>query len=198
MQSDLGGHRRLIRSGDASEILNLSERFFVKALDVPAYQDVQWALHVNFHKLRNTRPDSLPHRFVWRYRGGDRNDTVAGEYCTNESDSADILLTIFLAETESFGETVTDQIAVEQFHLGALRSQPVCQQNGNRGLSGPRQSGNPNSEALVFKWHDRGILSFKLVVCDGARTWQALLAFNTQHSRPWDPDASPQSDVAES
>src|SRR5580700_2994345 len=75
-----------------------------------------------------------------------------------------------------------DHIAIQHFHLGSGRAQTLFQQAGNSALTGARQAGEPESEALVTDAVDQDARR----TFPSAAKWMphSFLASCSHHQRP--------------
>src|SRR6185437_3961097 len=124
---------------NTGEVPNLTgERAFVEPLCVPRRENFERAIDMDLHEVCD-----LPFHFLTRLaiRGdcGDYgNDAITCEQLRDKPDTPDVRITILACEAKALRQICANDIAIQQFHFGALFAQTGNQPFGERALSRAR------------------------------------------------------------
>ena len=66
----------------------------------------------------------------------------------NKGDAADILVPVLFAKTQSFGQFLSQDIAIEHLDAGPIRSEPFFDQGCECAFSSAGDTGQPENEAI--------------------------------------------------
>src|SRR5919198_824718 len=167
IDDELRAGRRLIRVGDAGELLDLAgERLLVQPFHIPR----RAGLHRGFDVDLDERPEFLDHvprlaprGFVGRNRGDEDGGAVPGQPRGDPADALDVRVPVLLRETESFGEVGAHDVAVQVFDEPPDVLEPTPDELGDRRLARAREPREPEREpaphSLFSKWMPHSNLS---------------------------------------
>ena len=146
---DVRRQRRLVRIGDAGEVLDFAaKRFCVQAFAVALDELVDRAADVDLDERRFMRAtDFVADVAIRRDGGADRDDAVARQQSSDEADAANVRVAIFLGESQSFAQVRAHLIAVENLDASAARHEALADALRERRFPGAGQAGEPEREA---------------------------------------------------
>src|SRR5262249_38803117 len=107
------------------------------------------ALDVHFDENADALAHLVAHRAIGRDGRRDRDHTVARQQLADETDAADVLVTVFFAEAQPLREVSAHQVAIQDFDLGAERAEALFQQIRNGALACARHPGEPQRESFM-------------------------------------------------
>src|SRR2546429_4724024 len=144
--------RLLVGVRNARELGDLAgQRAGVQALGVAAHALLERRLHVHFDERADLATDFVAHRAVGRDRRADHHHAVAGEQLRDVADAADVGVAVLAGEAEALGEILAYLVAVERLDPDAGAAQLVRHGARERGLAGPRQTGEPERESARLR-----------------------------------------------
>ena len=115
---DLRSVRWLVRIRYPSEVRDLvPERFPVESFDVPADALVEGTVDVDLHEVADLRTRLIADLAIRGDGGGNGDHAVPSQELGDIRDPQDVFVTVGLAEAETFGQTETDLVAVEDLDL---------------------------------------------------------------------------------
>lgn len=158
---NLGLLRSLVRSRDTSEILNdTSTSLLVQSLGVTLLSNLNGNINVHLDERQTgllTRGGDLVQSAggvtVLLVGGDERGNGDRGgisEELSDLSDTADVLVTVSLAESEVLVQSETDVVAIEAVGVdAAVADELLLELDGESGLSGGAEAGKPDCETLL-------------------------------------------------
>src|SRR4029450_4115090 len=117
MQDDLWSKGRFVRIGNTGELLNLAgKRLSVQPFRIALDEHIERAFHMHLDKIRNPSACLIPDGSIRRNGRDDRDYAVARQQFADEGDASDVLVPIFLAETETPRQTRSNDVTIQNFH----------------------------------------------------------------------------------
>ena len=148
----LGLGRRLVRRGDAGELLDLAgARLLVEPLHVALLADLDRAVDEDLDEVArlHDRAHLIAVGAVRRDEGRQRHDAGVGEELRDLADAADVLGAVLGREAEILVEPVADVVAVEDVGADAALDGALLELDRDRRLAGAREPREPDGAALV-------------------------------------------------
>ena len=117
IDSDFRIHRRLIRIGDSSELLNdassgLGVQSFAIAFLAGFHRRSNMDQNKSTHRI-NHGPHLLADRIVWRDGSANRDSTVLGDFRRHVTDAANIDVAVLFRESKLRRKMLADKVAVK-------------------------------------------------------------------------------------
>src|SRR5215469_400198 len=147
---DIRFERSFIRIFDASKTANLAGPCFpVQIFGVAEFTNRELRIDIDLQEVADGPTGLVAELAIRRDRGDENHDAVARQQFCNESDAANILISIGLAKTEVLAEVISDHIAIDHFH-----SQPASQELGGYGVANGRfagraKAGEPDCDTVL-------------------------------------------------
>src|SRR5262249_40851416 len=95
----------------------------IDSFEVPLLADVQWSAHEDLKIVANSLAQLTTDRTIRRDGGHQCDRAFAGQQFRDETDTANVFVTILLAESESSAQMLADHVAVQPFDVAAAACQ---------------------------------------------------------------------------
>lgn len=158
----LGVGRSLVGSGDTSELLDDTlTSLLVETLGVTLLSDLNGNIDVDLDERQTglltgggdlvQLTGTVTVLLVGGDEGGDGDGVGVGEQLGDLTDAADVLVAVGLAEAQVLVQTETDVVTVQTVGVdAAVTDELVLELDGNGGLAGGGETGQPDGETLLL------------------------------------------------
>src|SRR6266700_1322009 len=141
---DLWIQRRLIGIVNTRKLRKKSgSRFLIEAFHVSLFTYCQRSIYVDLNEPANIGPQFVTYGSIRRNCRHDRDYAILRQQFGNESDAANIFITVLFREAQVLREMAPNRISVQQFDFVSHGQKPLVDCMTDGGLARRTQPGKP-------------------------------------------------------
>src|SRR5258706_300274 len=115
------------------------------------FAEVQGCIYIDFDITGRHPANFFANRPIRSDDGYQHDYPMARQQIRNEGDPTDIFYTVFGGEAQTLAQLIPDHVTIKQFHSVARQAQTIKNRFGNRALSCPAETGEPDDLARTHR-----------------------------------------------